>query len=137
MAMDCTLNLIDVRDAASGLISVMSRGQTGRRYLLGKENFTLIGLLKLLSEMTGMPLPRWRVSYPVGLAFAALSEVWADHVSGRPPKATLTGLRLARRPMHFDPSQSLAELGLEPRCIRESLSDTVRWLSETGMLSAQ
>ena len=136
-AMDCTLNLIDVRDVALGLILVMNRGRPGRRYLLGNENLTLLGLLKHLSELTGVSVPRWRVSYPVGLAFAALSEIWADHVTGRAPKATLTGLRLGRRTMHFDASNSLEEIGLRPRRTRDSLADAVSWLRESGLLPAR
>ncbi len=134
-AMDCTLNLIDVRDVAMGLRLVMERGRPGRRYLLGNENLTLLTLLHDLSELTGVPVPRWRVPYVVGLAFAAFSEFWADRVTGRTPKATLTGLRLARRIMHFDPSSSLAELGLRPRPIRVSLADAVHWLRQSGHLS--
>jgi dihydroflavonol-4-reductase len=68
------------------------------------------------------------------LAVAWLSELCADHLTGRPPKATLTGVRLARRIMHFDSSRSLAELGLSPRSIRESLADAVSWLRSTGQL---
>ncbi len=135
-AMDCTLNLIDVRDVALGLNLVMNRGTPGRRYLLGSENLTLIGLLEQLRELTGIPVPRWRVSYPIGLAFAVMSELWADHVTGQSPKATVTGLRLGRRTMHFDVSNSLAELGLHPRRIRDSLVDSVAWLRESGLLSA-
>ncbi|MGP0063017.1 MAG: NAD-dependent epimerase/dehydratase family protein [Isosphaeraceae bacterium] len=135
-AMDCTLNLIDVRDVALGLNLVMNRGTPGRRYLLGSENLTLIGLLEQLRELTGIPVPRWRVSYPIGLAFAVMSEFWADHVTGQSPKATVTGLRLGRRTMHFDVSNSLAELGLHPRRIRDSLVDSVAWLRESGLLSA-
>ena len=136
-AMDCTLNLIDVRDVAMGLRLVMNRGRPGRRYLLGNENLTLLSLLKQLSELTGVPIPRWRVSYPVGLAFAAFSEFLADHVTGRSPKATLTGLRLGRRTMHFDASNSLAEIGLRPRRIQNSLADAVSWLRESGLLFAR
>jgi dihydroflavonol-4-reductase len=134
--MDCTLNLIDVRDVAEGLVRVMDRGEPGRRYLLGGENLTLAGLLSILSEMTGVPVPRWRVPYPVGLAAAWLSELWADRVSGRPPKATLTGVRLTRRTMHFDASRSLAALGLTPRPARQSLADAVDWLRQTGQISS-
>jgi dihydroflavonol-4-reductase len=126
--MDCTLNVIDVRDVATGLIRVMERGQPGRRYLLGGENLTLAGFLGILSEQTGIPVPRARVPYAVGLATAYISEFWSDHVSGRTPRATVTGVRLARRIMHFDPSRSLTELGLCPRPIRESLADAVTWL---------
>jgi dihydroflavonol-4-reductase len=133
--MDCTLNLIDVRDVAAGLIRVMDRGQPGRRYLLGGENLTLAGLLGMLSELTGVPAPRFKVPYAAGLAVAYISEFWADRVSGRAPRATVTGVRLARRIMHFDPSRSLAELGLSPRRIRESLSDALIWLRQTGQIN--
>lgn len=135
IAMDCTLNLIDVRDAALGLRRVMERGMTGRRYLLGGSNLTLMGLLGRLSQLTGVPIPRWQVPYPLGLAVAVASEFWADHVSGRPPRATVTGLHLARRLMHFDPSRSLTELCLTPRPLDDSLRDAVDWLRTSGLLS--
>lgn len=132
--MDCTLNLIDVRDVAEGLIRTMERGQPGRRHLLGGENLTLAGLLGILSGLTGVPVPKWRVPYGVGLAVAHVSEFWADHVTGSPPKATVTGVRLTRRTMHFNPSQTLALLGLVPRPVRLSLADAVAWLRRTGQI---
>jgi len=55
-------------------------------------------------------------------------------VTGRPPKATVTGVRLTRRTMHFDASESLRALGLSPRPIRESLADAVHWLRVRGEL---
>jgi dihydroflavonol-4-reductase len=130
--MECTLNVIDVRDVAAGLMLVMERGRSGRRYLLGFSNLTLTALLGLLTEITGVPVPRWRINYPFGLAVAWLSELVADGLTGKAPKATVTGVRLARRTMHFDPSRTLAELGLRPRPIRESLADAVVWLRSTG-----
>jgi dihydroflavonol-4-reductase len=133
--MDCTLNLIDVRDVAIGLRRVMAVGQPGRRYLLGGENLTLAGLCVLLSELTGVAPPRWKVPYPVGLAVALVSEFWSDLVTGRSPRATVTGVRLARRIMHFDPSRTLAELGLSPRPMRQSLAEAVAWLQHTGRIS--
>jgi dihydroflavonol-4-reductase len=134
--MDCTLNLIDVRDAATGLIRAMERAEPGRRYLLGGENLTLCGLLDILSELTGVPVPRWKVPYPVGLGIAHMSEFWADRVTGHTPRATVTGVRLARRLMHFDPSRSLVELSLSPRPVRDSLADAVQWLRQTGRIPA-
>jgi dihydroflavonol-4-reductase len=129
--MDCTLNLIDVRDVAVGLSRVMERGELRRRYLLGHCNLTLVGFLTLLRELTDVPIPRWRVPYSIGVAAAWFSEFFADYFTGRAPKATLTGVRLAKRIMHFDASRSLTELGLQPRSIRESLVDAVEWLRLT------
>ncbi len=133
--MDCTLNLIDVRDAALGLRLVMERGQPGRRYLLGNTNLTLRDLLGILRELTGVPVPRWRVPYTAALAAAWVSEFCADHFTGRAPRASVTGVRLGKRIMHFDSSRTHAEIGFCPRSIRQSLVDAVVWLRQAGHLS--
>jgi dihydroflavonol-4-reductase len=130
--MDCELNVIDVRDVAEGLVRVMERGEPGRRYLLGAHNLTLEEMLGLLSVYSETPVPRWRVPYSVGLAVAYLSEFWADHVSGQPPKATVTGVRLAGRSMRFNAKASLDALDLKPRALVESIIDALAWLQETG-----
>ncbi len=133
--MDCTLNLIDVRDVAQGLIRVMDAGRVGVRHLLGGENLTLRELLGILSEQTGTSLPRWRVPYPVGLLVAHLSEFWADTVTGQPPRASVTGVRLTQRTMHFDASATRQALGLTPRPVRDSLTDALAWLESQGQLN--
>jgi dihydroflavonol-4-reductase len=135
--MDCTLNLIDVRDVAEGLIRAMDCGEPGRRYLLGGENLTLVALLGHLSELTGVPVPRWSVPYPFGLTVAVLSELWADFVTGKPPKATVTGVKLTRRTMEFDSRSSLRALQLSPRPIHESLQDAVGWLRQTQAIDSR
>ena len=47
--------------------------------------------------------------YALALRVAWFSELWADLVSGKMPMATITGVRLTRRNMFFDPSVSLKE----------------------------
>ncbi|CAN5719481.1 NAD-dependent epimerase/dehydratase family protein [soil metagenome] len=126
--MDCTLNLIDVRDVAEGLFRAFERGTPGRRYLLGGENLTLLTLLGHLSKLTGVPVPRRKVPYGLALTAAYLSEFWADQLSGQAPQATVTGVRLTRRTMHFDASRSLQELDLRPRSVLQSLQDAIAWL---------
>jgi dihydroflavonol-4-reductase len=132
--MACTLNLIDVRDVAHGLILVMRQGLPGQRYILGGQNLTLEALLEQLSELSGVPVPRARVPYAVALSYAWLSELWADWVSGVSPKATITGVRLSRRIMHFDSTHTDTELALRKRPIRESLAELIDWLRERGLL---
>jgi hypothetical protein len=58
-----------------------------------------------------------------------------ESLTGRPPKATVTGVRLTRRTMHFDSLRSLAALDLTPRPIRQSLAVAVAWLRPGDELS--
>jgi dihydroflavonol-4-reductase len=126
------LNLIDVRDVAKGMVQALERGRTGRRYLLGHENISIREIFQKLSRLTGIPEPRWRVPYPVALTAAYVSEFVADVATRRSPAATITGVKLTRRTMHFDASKCLAELNLAPRPIDESLADAVGWFREMG-----
>jgi dihydroflavonol-4-reductase len=134
--LDGELNLIDVRDVAEGMVRAMERGRTGRRYLLGAENLTIRELFRLLAELTGLAEPARRVPFPAALAAAYVSEFIADVWTGRTPLATVTGVRLTRRVMNFDARQSLAELGLRPRPVREALADALAWYREAGWLNA-
>lgn len=132
--LDCRFTLVDVRDVAAGMILAMARGRTGIRYLLGGENRLLSDWLRLLGEETGRAVPRWTVPYPLALSVAWISERWADYVSGTMPMATVTGVRLTRRNMFFDPTASLRELELKPRPIRESARDAVAWYRQQGWI---
>ena len=132
--LDCRFNLIDARDVATGMILAMQKGRTGIRYLLGGENLRLSDWLTILGEEAGQPVPRWKVPYALALCVAWFSETWADYVSGKMPLATITGVRLTRRNMFFDPSASLKELGLHPRPIREAARDAVAWYRSQGWL---
>jgi len=133
--LDAELNLIDVRDVAAGMVRAMERGRPGQRYLLGHENLSIYEVFVALAGLTGLPPPRWRVPYGVALAAAYASEFVADVVTHRAPAATVTGVRLTRRRMHFDPRRSLDELGLRPRPVRESLADAVAWFRQVGWLA--
>jgi hopanoid-associated sugar epimerase len=132
--LDCHLNLVDARDVATGMIAAMRRGRPGRRYLLGGHNRELADWLTMLGAQVGRSPPRWTVPYAVGLAVAWCSETWATHVTGKVPMATLTGVRLTRRSMFFDPSASLTELGVVPRPVEESARDAVGWYRSLGWL---
>jgi dihydroflavonol-4-reductase len=130
-----TLNLVDVRQVAEGLQRVAERGEPGRRYLLGGENLTITELFGMLSRLTGRPAPRWRIPYAVALGYAYVSEAWADWVTHRMPQASVTGVRLTRRIMHFDTTRSQRELGLHPRPIEATLREMLAWIDQVHLIS--
>jgi len=132
--LDAELNLIDVRDVAEGMVLAMRHGVPGRRYLLGHENLSIRQVFRLLSELTGLPEPDRRVPYAVALAAAYASEWLADVVTHQIPAATVTGVKLTQRVMHFDAGPSLAELRLKPRPVLDSLRDAVAWFHAIGWI---
>jgi dihydroflavonol-4-reductase len=132
--LDFATNMIDVRDAALGHWLAAERGRVSERYILGGENVRLSQVLAMLSDLTGLRMPRLRVPYALALAAAAISELMADFVTRRPPKAPLTGVRLAGTSMTFDCARAEQELGLQPRPIRRALADAVVWLRSEGRI---
>jgi dihydroflavonol-4-reductase len=132
--LNADLNLIDVRDVALGIMLAMERGRPGQRYLLGGENLSIRIIFERLARLTGQPLPTRRVPYFVALAVACLGEIIADVYTHSMPAATLTGVKLTRRTMHFDASRSLGELGLRPRPVDQSLADAVEWFGKMGWI---
>ena len=132
--LDTTLNLVDARDIARGHLLAEERGRVGERYILGNENIRISGVLQILEELTGIPMPRKQVPYWLALGFGYINEGISNYLTGRPPVAPLTGVRLARTPLRLDNRKAREELGLEFRSIRESLADEVRWFQDRGLL---
>lgn len=132
--LDAEINMIDVRDAALGHLLAADHGWPGRRYILGGENLTMSALMALLEQISGRPMPKWRIPYWLAYGYAAVDEFIADRVTQRPPRAPLTGVKLVRHPMRFDNSRAHAELGLDPRPLRESLTEAFAWFRAAGLL---
>ena len=132
--LECRFNMIDARDVAEGMVAAMERARTGKRYLLGSRNLRLSEWLAMVGRLVGRKPPRWRVPYPIAFAAGHVGEFLADHVTGRMPNATVTGVRLTRYCMHFDPTPSLTELGIRPRPLEESLRDAIGWYRSMGWI---
>jgi dihydroflavonol-4-reductase len=131
--LDCEFNLVDARDVAIGHLQAAERGRVGERYILGGENMLLGHVLELLREMTGLPIARWRVPYPLAYLAGLVSE-GISRLTHQPPVAPLTGVVLARSSMAFDCRKAQHELGWNPRPLRQSLLDTILDLQRRGLL---
>lgn len=130
---DTGLNLVDVADVARGHLLAAERGKVGRKYILGGENLTLEELLGRLALIAGLPAPKFRIPYPVAFGFALCAEAVARTVTRRPPRASLTEVRMARKRMFFDSARARAELGYAPGPIERALASAVACYRELGM----
>jgi len=69
--------------------------------------------------------------YGVALGAAHVNEFLAN-LTGRPPKAPLSGVRMARHKMYFNPAKAIHELGLPQTPPKEALADAVEWFRRNG-----
>ncbi len=126
------LNLVHVRDVAQGHLLAESRGRVGEKYILGNQNLSLSEIFGILAHITGIPAPRVRLPYWPILALSYLDEWFATHVSGKPPRMPVAGVKMAKKFMYFDSSKALRELGLPQTPVRQALKEAVAWFQEQG-----
>ena len=131
--LDTGLNWVHVRDVAAGHILAAEKGRVGQRYILGhaQGNWTMQQAFAVLQEITGVPAPRVRIPYFVAWMAAQVDET-ISRFTGKPPKAPLAGVRMARYKMWFNPAKAIRELGLPQTDPRQALADAVAWFRNQG-----
>jgi dihydroflavonol-4-reductase len=131
--LDTGLNWVHVRDVAAGHILAAERGRIGERYILGHSqgNWTMKQAFAVLEEVTGVRAPRMRIPYWVALAAAHVDE-GISRFTGKPPKAPLAGVRMAKYMMFFNPEKAIRELGLPQTPPRQALVDAAEWFRSHG-----
>ena len=131
---DTGLNLVDVRDVAEGHLLAAERGRPGERYILGCQNLTLQEILERLAQICGRKAPSWRIPYGVAYAAGALSTGWA-WFTGRPPRAPLDAVRMAKKRMFASHAKATLELGYSPGPVEEALARAGGWFCSNGYVT--
>jgi dihydroflavonol-4-reductase len=134
--METGLNLVCVEDVARGHLLAAERGRVGEKYILGGENLTLEELLRRLARIAGIPAPRLKIPYAVAYGFALGAEAVARTWTHRPPRASLTEVRMARKKMFFASAKAIAELGYAPGPLDDGLARAIAFFRRAGMARA-
>ena len=122
---DGALNIVDVRDVATGHLLADERGEVGQRYILGARNFTFDRLFADLARISGVSPPPLKL--PTRFAVAGAEAV------------TKVGLRAPSHPAEIVSAsqwwtyrnvKARRELGFDPRPHEETLEDAVHWQQE-------
>ncbi len=130
---DTGLNWTHVRDVAIGHILAAEKGIPGERYILGGAggNLSLAEMFRRLGAATGLPAPTVRMPLALAFGVACVSET-VSYVTRSAPRVPLSGVRMARQNMFFDPSKAIRELGLPQTSADEALRDAARWFQQNG-----
>lgn len=131
--LDTGLNWVHVRDVARGHILAAQKGRIGERYILGhaEGNWTMRQTLEVLSRLSGLPAPRWRLPWSVAMLAACVSTGLA-YLTGRPPSIPLAGVRMARYKMWFNPAKAIRELDLPQTPPEEAFAEAIEWFRAHG-----
>jgi nucleoside-diphosphate-sugar epimerase len=127
--------LVDVRDVAAVHAAVMEPGRGPRRYMITGHYVAVPDLIAMLQQITGHHTRI--VTMPAGMTLAAgrVADLMQRLMPGRLPFSH-EGIWISALQPHGDDSRTASELGITARDLRETLTDTVRWLTDQGHLPA-
>ncbi len=123
-------NFVDVRDVAIGTVLAGDKGGAGEVYLLCNKSCTVDEFIRLLAEVCGNKPPKIKLGKGIIDVAAPIMEVFYK-VSGQSPIFTRYAVRKLVSNCNFSFEKAKTELGYNPRSLRESLEDTVKWIAET------
>lgn len=131
---DCMLNFVDVKSLAEGLVAARDRGRRSERYLLGGENVSMQRLLDTLERLGGARMPKVRLPYGVALLAGLVDTAIVAKVTGKPPRAPLTGVRLAGRRVAFSSAKAETDLGWKSAPFEAALAEALDWFRAKGLV---
>ena len=130
-----SINIVDVRDLAAGIVAAMQRGRRGRRYILGGANGELAELIELTAQLSHRHIVRRGEWSPVIEPVARVGERLIEWCGCNAAPPLLVPLDLVARGGAFSSRRAEAELGFSCRELRSTVADTLEWLSRVGYLS--
>jgi len=122
-------DFVDVRDVARGMVLAARNGRRGESYIIRGQHVSVTELLGLVREVTGCRSPVIRVPFGLALLAARLvtlhSRLWHTTV-----QFTRYALETLASNSDISGEKARVQLGYEPRPMRETVRDTVRWLAD-------
>jgi nucleoside-diphosphate-sugar epimerase len=128
------MHIADVRDVAAVLAAAMTPGRGPRSYMVAGAYISLPELIRTHADLTGRRIrfatfPAWFLA-----GFGRAADLVQRRVSTRLPWDA-EGIWVMNCAARCDDSKTRTELGFDPRPLRDTFADTVRWLVEVGHLT--
>jgi nucleoside-diphosphate-sugar epimerase len=128
------MHIADVRDLAAVLAAVMEPDRGPRSYMVTGHYVSMRDLIRMLADLTGrrirfVTMPRWFLAL-----FGRSADVVQRRIRARLPW-NAEGIWVVNCAARCDDSRTRDEFALEPRPLRETFAETVRWLAEVGHVS--
>lgn len=131
------LNIVDVRDVATGHVLAFERGRTGERYILGNRNMSYSEIMAMLAQITGLGAPRVRIPIWLALTAGYVDESVSGRLLGKPPRVPVAAVKTARKCRYFDCHKAVCELGMPQTPVEEAFRRAVEWFVDNGYVAQE
>jgi nucleoside-diphosphate-sugar epimerase len=121
------LTFVHVRDVVEAIVRAAEKEDNiGERYLIGKHQHSFRELNQMISEISAVPLPKFRLPDSLVMANAALLT-WLADLTKRPPiwGMAMDKMRTMKEGFRFDGSKAERELGITYTPIRVALEEAI------------
>jgi dihydroflavonol-4-reductase len=127
---DGTINAVDVRDVADGVVGALEQGRPGRRYILGGDNVEFEQFVEQCADVAGVSPPDRRL--PDG--WTDRLAQWADRAADVLPvdAPSWSGLELLRHSGPLSSKRARGELNYGTRPLETTLQESLQWFRSNG-----
>lgn len=133
---DATFSLVDIDDSARGHLLAAEKGIPGERYLLSGAVVTVRDAVRTLNRQLGRKTSPWFIAPRVVVVAAPVVESVFSLLGKQAPLCP----EAARVLLHghlYDGSRATRELGLDYTPLEETLSRTLEWFQDEGLLAVR
>jgi dihydroflavonol-4-reductase len=117
---------VHVGDAAKAIVRAAEKeGNEGERYLVGNQRLTTMEYFDIISQVSGVAMPRWTIGRRTALLLSRLMSGWA-RLTKRPPLMPYDLMRTAyRESLLFDGSKAERDMGISYTPVRVALEEAI------------
>lgn len=120
-------NVVDVRDAARGMVQLLERGRIGERYLLGGVNTMQSEFNREVAKIAGVRPPLLPLPFTLSHWGSKGGDFLFSKLLRHDPPVPSFFLELLQELRHYDLTKARTEVGYKPGPIEPAIRDTLQW----------
>jgi dihydroflavonol-4-reductase len=124
-------DFVDVRDVAAGILAAMTKGRTGRRYILGGHTLSYLDAWRIFARAAGRMQPLGIAARPIVRTAGWVGDL-ASLFTRRELPVNSAAVTMSMLPHNFSCARAQAELGYAFRPFESTVGDAWSWFLDHG-----
>jgi len=126
---------VSTHDIVQGHVLAMEKGRSGQNYIISTAYASVDELLGMFRDVTGLPLPKFRLPPLVMAVLAELADkTWYLVFPNLPRRFTPAAVRLLRMRRRADHGKAQRELGYQPTGLFPAVRDAYEHFVQRGLI---